>query len=34
MGGVVMGKCKDKQIKFYIIEKIINIPKEDMEDYN
>jgi hypothetical protein len=34
MGGMTMGECKDRQRKFRIIKQIINIPKEDMEDYH
>jgi hypothetical protein len=32
MGGMAMGKCKNRQIKSCITKKIVNILKEDMED--
>jgi hypothetical protein len=34
MGGVVMGKCEDKQKSLALLKQIVNILKEDMEDYN
>ncbi len=33
MGGMVMGECKNWQIKSYIAKQTVNITKEDMEDY-
>ncbi len=34
MGGMVMGKCEDKQKNLTLLKQIVNIPKEDMEYYN
>jgi hypothetical protein len=34
MGGMVMGKCKDRQRKSCIVQIDYNISKEDMENYN
>jgi hypothetical protein len=34
MGGIVMGKCEDKQKSLALLKQIVNILKEDMEDYN
>ncbi len=31
---MVMGKCKGRQRKYFHTQTIINISKEDMEDYN
>jgi hypothetical protein len=35
MGNMAVGKCKDKERKFFhVLKQTINISKEDMEDYN
>jgi hypothetical protein len=33
MGVLAMGECKDRQ-SLAILKQIVNIPKEDMEDYH
>jgi hypothetical protein len=34
MGGMMMGECEKKKNYFTLFKYIINISKEDMEDYN
>jgi hypothetical protein len=34
MGGMAMGECKNWQRSFALLKEIINILKEDMEDYH
>jgi hypothetical protein len=34
MGNMAMGKCEGRQRNISILKQIVNISKEDMEDYN
>ncbi len=34
MGNMAMGKCEHKQKNLALMKQIVNIPKEDIEDYH
>jgi hypothetical protein len=34
MDGMAMGECQDRQKNLATLKQIVNIPKEDMEDYH